>query len=208
MMKKLFSLLKLKKDENGKPTMLSYVIIVGLVGLLIMIVSNSFKEDRGGTNPNLTLPEETSERDTNDSPISQDDKLAVIKQMESDYEQKLKTILEKLNGVSDVDIMVNLDATSLKVYEKNTIKTQQNTNESDTNGGERDIEEISQEQQTVIIRNSNQESPLLIQVKKPDVSGVMVVASGLDNLEVKKMVIEAVAIALDVPTHRVSANPK
>ncbi len=210
-MKKFWSLLKLKKDENGKPTFLSYVIILGLVGLLIILVSDIFQKDSPELeiNPNITQHTQEVKKESNSSTtVTQDDKLAVINQMESDYEQQLKAMLEKLNGVSEVDIMVHLDATSLKVYEKNIIESQQTTNETDQNGGEGEIQEVSEERQTVVIRNNNQESPLLIQIKKPEVSGVMVVASGLENVEAKQMVIEAVSRVLDVPTHRVTANPK
>ncbi len=209
-MKNLWSLLKLKKDENGKPTFLSYVIIIALVGLLLILIGDIFQKDEENNGlPNITEQQEsnTPKLATGQS-VSQDDKLAVIAQMEEDYEKQLKEMLEKLNGVSEVDIMVNLDATSLKIYEKNIIESQQTTNETDQNGGEREIQEISEERQTVLIRNNNEESPLLVQIKKPDVSGVMVVASGLENVEVKQMVIEAVSRVLDVPTHRVTANPK
>jgi stage III sporulation protein AG len=157
---------------------------------------------------NLSFTTELKQKETGTNTVSEDEKLAVIEEMERKYEEELKGMLEKLQGVSEVDIMVNLDATSLKIYEKNTIDSQQTTNETDQNGGERRIEEFSEERQTVLIRNGNVESPLLVQIKKPDVAGVMVVAKGLESIERQKMVIEAVSRVLDVPTHRVTANPK
>jgi stage III sporulation protein AG len=208
-MKNFWSLLKLKRDENGKPSFLSYVILLGLIGLLIIIISNALQKDQPKNQlQNLSFTTELKQKETGTNTVSEDEKLAVIEEMERKYEEELKGMLEKLQGVSEVDIMVNLDATSLKIYEKNTIDSQQTTNETDQNGGERRIEEFSEERQTVLIRNGNVESPLLVQIKKPDVAGVMVVAKGLESIERQKMVIEAVSRVLDVPTHRVTANPK
>jgi stage III sporulation protein AG len=208
-MKNFWSLLKLKRDENGKPSFLSYVILLGLIGLLIIIISNALQKDQPKNQlQNLSFTTELKQKETGTNTVSEDEKLAVIEELERKYEEELKGMLEKLQGVSEVDIMVNLDATSLKIYEKNTIDSQQTTNETDQNGGERRIEEFSEERQTVLIRNGNVESPLLVQIKKPDVAGVMVVAKGLESIERQKMVIEAVSRVLDVPTHRVTANPK
>ncbi len=45
-----------------------------------------------------------------------------IDDYERDYENQLKEILETIIGVEDVSIVVNVDATSLKVFEKNKTK--------------------------------------------------------------------------------------
>ncbi|MBB6454227.1 stage III sporulation protein AG [Salirhabdus euzebyi] len=206
-MKNIWSLFKIKRDENGKPTKFSYIIILGLIGLLLVLLSSMFQEE-DSANPYLNEGNNSMEQKQNEPLLTEDDKTAIISEMESKFERELKAILESLDGVSNVDIMINLDATNLKIYATNTVESQQTTQETDTNGGERTIEELTKDEQSVIIRRNNEESPLLIQVKKPDVRGVMVVASGLQNIEVKKMVVEAVSTVLDVPTHRVTANPK
>ncbi len=41
-----------------------------------------------------------------------------IDDYEKEYENQLKEILETIIGVDDVSVVVNVDATSLKVYEK------------------------------------------------------------------------------------------
>ena len=49
---------------------------------------------------------------------------------------------------------------------------------------------------------------LFLQTKKPEIRGVLVVAKGAENIQVKKWIIEAVTRALDVPSHRVAVMPK
>src|SRR5690625_6668223 len=108
-------------------------------------------------------------------------------------------MLEKIKGVSEVEVMVNLDATNSKGYEKNLIKGQQTTDESDEHGGIRKVEDQTEETQVVFVREGDREIPLLVQTKKPDVRGVFVVAKGVDHATVKMWVIESVAKVLDVP---------
>ncbi len=75
-------------------------------------------------------------------------------------------------------------------------------------GGKRKIEDSSQEQQLVIIREGEKEVPIVIETKKPEIRGVLVVASGADNIQVKSWIIEAVTRSLGVPSHRVAVMPK
>ncbi|SET61230.1 stage III sporulation protein AG [Salinibacillus kushneri] len=207
-MKKFWSLFKLRKDENGKPTKLSYVMILGLVGILLVLTSNIFKDDSNETTPYLEQNHSSTNNNGAEQSHNEPDKTAIIAEMEKSYESELNELLKSMEGVSNVDVMVNLDATSLKVYEKNTTTNEQTTEETDSNGGDRTIEELSEEKQTVILRSQNDESPLLIQTKKPKVRGVLIVGNGLENLQTEEMVIEAVSRVLDVPTHRISVQPK
>ena len=70
------------------------------------------------------------------------------------------------------------------------------------------VEDESLDEKTVIIREGDKETPVVLRTEKPKVRGVLVVAKGVDNIQVKAMVKEAVIKALDVPAHRVSVSPK
>ncbi|EEM04135.1 Sporulation stage III protein AG [Bacillus pseudomycoides] len=63
-------------------------------------------------------------------------------------------------------------------------------------------------EKTVIIREGDKETPIVLRTEKPKVRGVLVVAKGVDNIQVKAMVKEAVTRMLDVPSHRVAVLPK
>ncbi|MBO8154823.1 MAG: stage III sporulation protein AG [Bacillaceae bacterium] len=205
---KLWSRFKFKNDE-GKPTKLAYMTLIGLLGLLFLIAGNFFQQDETvQDSPLFTEDQPLAQPDQETFSQKGDGNEQIISEMEEVFEKELKEILEKIEGVSQVDVMVNLDATKLKIYEKNTIVGKQTTNETDQKGGKRQIEDYSQEEQTVIIRNQNQEMPLLIQTKKPAVRGVLIVARGAENIQIKKRIVEAVSSVLDAPTHRISVMPK
>ncbi|QHS22723.1 stage III sporulation protein AG [Virgibacillus sp. MSP4-1] len=207
-MKNLWSLFKLRKDENGKPTKLSYVMILGLVGILLVLTSNIFQDDSNEPAPYLEQNQSAPKNSGVETHQSEPDKASIIAEMEKQYETELQEMLKNMEGISGVDVMVNLDATSLKIYEKNRTTNEQTTEEEDSNGGDRTIEEFSEDKQTVIVRSQNDESPILIQTKKPKVRGVLIVGNGLGNVQTEEMVIEAVSRVLDVPTHRISVAPK
>jgi|SRR5690625_3086174 len=185
-----------------------YLIIVALVALLLMILGNTFTT----TNHNIENNNFTSEieqADQVEETISKDSSTElIVTELEESFEEDLQKMLNNIQGVSEVEVMVNLDSTNVKVYETNLIKGQQITNESDNNGGIRKVEDQTEETQVVLVRQGDQEVPLLVQTEKPKVRGVFVVAKGVDHAEVKMWVIEAIARVLDVPTHKVSVMPK
>ncbi len=70
------------------------------------------------------------------------------------------------------------------------------------------VEDENEEQQVVLVRQGDQEVPLLVETRKPEVRGVLVVAKGAEQATVQEWVVQAVSRVLDVPTHRISVMPK
>jgi len=202
LIQKFLQLFQLKNSS----TKTKYLIIVALVALLLLILGNGFMSSNDSIENNMTdtleQTDEVEETISKDSPSE-----LIVTELEESYEKDLQKMLNNIQGVSEVEVMVNLDSTNIKVYETNLIKGQQITNESDNNGGIRKVEDQTEETQVVLVRQGDQEVPLLVQTEKPKVRGVFVVAKGVDHSEVKMWVIEAVSRVLDVPTHKVSVMP-
>ena len=72
----------------------------------------------------------------------------------------------------------------------------------------RKVQDTSTDEQVVIIRNGEKEVPIIVGEIKPEIRGVLVVAKGAENIQVKKWIIEAVTRSLGVPSHRVAVMPK
>ena len=121
---------------------------------------------------------------------------------------QLKTSLDEMLGVKDTRVVVNIDSTEEQVLQKNKTTKNQTTNETDRDGGKRKVQDSSIDEQMVIIRNGDKEVPIVVQTKKPKIRGVLVVAKGAENIQVKKWIVEAVTRALDVPSYRVAVMPK
>lgn len=186
-----------------------YFLVILAIGIAFMLISNLFQTGSSGNKEAPVLGSVNSEE--KDAAVFGQKKVEGSGEMadyEATYENQLKETLEHIVGVEDVTVMINLDATETKILEKNTVVQSQQTDEVDREGGKRKVEDMSRDEQVVIVRNGEQETPIVLKTKKPEIRGVLVVAKGAENLKVKQMVIEAVTRVLDVPNHRVSVLPK
>jgi stage III sporulation protein AG len=206
-LKKLFST-EASEKKTGK---YQYLVLVFLFGAAIMLLSNIFFKD----NPtDKVLPvfnnnkESQSNKDIETFGQKRSQQNDIITDYEKTYENQLKDALEGIQGVGDVTVVVNVEATEKQVLEKNGKTQTQVTDEMDREGGKRKVEDSLREEQLVIIRDGEKEVPIVIETKKPEIRGVLVVAKGADNIQVKKWIIEAVTRALGVPSHRVAVMPK
>lgn len=207
LLKKIF---QSKEINNGKriSKKTGYLITIALIGLFLLVIGNLFtgkKDDENMNQPEVS-PKESVETSKNEK--KEDETTSDISELEKSYEEDLTDMLENIDNVSNPEIMVNLDSTKVKVYEEDLITEQQTTDETDTQGGMRKLEDQSEETETVTIRQGDEETPILVKTKKPEVRGVFVVANGVEDIEVEKWVIESVSRVLDVPTHQVSVMPK
>ncbi|MBW8348077.1 stage III sporulation protein AG [Bacillus sp. IITD106] len=185
-----------------------YLLILLIVGALFMVMGTIWKgnvdhppkavfnEENGDQNSSETFGAKKSDRDDG------------MKVFEEHYENQLKEALEEIVGVYSVTVVVNVEATEKKVYEKNSILKNQTTNEEDEKGGKRQIEDQSKEDQLVIIKEGDKDIPLVSETRKPEIKGVLVVAGGAEKMQVKKWIVEAVTRVLDVPSHKVAVMPK
>ncbi|TSB45393.1 stage III sporulation protein AG [Alkalicoccobacillus porphyridii] len=200
------------KNEPDKRKSYRYILILGCAGLLLMVLNQFFTEQQVPQAGQPDLPafqadETKEEEDTEVFKRSEEDG-NTMKDYEDSYENQLRENLEQIVGLNDVSVMINLAETEKQIYEKNASSKNQQTSETDREGGTREVTDQTIDEQTVIVRNGDTEGPLLIQTEKPSIRGVLVVAEGVENAQVKAWVIEAVSRVLDVPAHRISVMPK
>ncbi|KAF1679678.1 MULTISPECIES: stage III sporulation protein AG [Bacillus] len=212
-LKKQFLPGRTKDGEKPKLTKYHYFLFVFVLGVSFMLVSQLFSSPEKSENAKMTTAvssQKASKEKTAEvfKASKSDEPKNSIGDYEKEYENQLKEILETIIGVEDVSVVVNVDATSLKVYEKNKSNKNTTTEETDKEGGTRSVTDQTSEEEIVMIKNGDKETPVVVQTKKPDIRGVLVVAQGVDNVQIKQTIIEAVTRVLDVPSHRVAVAPK
>jgi stage III sporulation protein AG len=193
-------------QTDKKLSKFHYTLLILTAGILLMLLSNLFFRENQSS-PSLQVINQSQE----DQPVfrqSKTEKNISITDYENRYENQLKEALEQIVGLDHVSVVVNVDATEAKVYEKNITSQSQTTDETDRDGGKRNVEDMSKDEQVVIVRNGDQETPIIVKTKKPEIRGVLVVAKGAENIHLKNMIVEAVTKVLDVPSHRVAVLPK
>ncbi|MDE3839542.1 stage III sporulation protein AG [Bacillus methanolicus] len=196
--------------SEKKPGKYHYLLLVLLFGAAIMLISNMLYSGNAST-PDMQVFNNKEANKAEEVPAfgqKKSEKKSLMQHYEEAYETQLKEALEGILGVDDVTVVVNVDATEKQILEKNFVTQSQTTTETDREGGTRKVEDASKDEQLVIVRNGEKEIPIVVETKKPEIRGVLVVAKGADNIQIKKWIIEAVTRVLDVPSHRVAVMPK
>ncbi len=194
------------KGEN-RPKLLRFLILIGLVGALLMVLSQiRVKEVDPGATGRASPPE--ANESTAPAWGTESKGQSPFKDYEQAYETRLKDIMENIVGVGEVEVMVTIDSTEEAVVEKSMKQTQQTTNEKDQAGATRHITDVTSSGEVVLYQVSGNQTPLITKTIKPKIRGVVVVAVGAENVTVKKLLLEAVSRGLDVPVSRVSIIPR
>lgn len=201
------------EPKEKKPSLYAYVFLVLIIGIGVMMAGNVLtagQDSETASELDDTIPAngKATEEEVPAFGRKEPAEIKSIKDYEKYLETEMKEALEAISGVEDVKVVVNVDASEQKIFEKNKVTQKQITEETDQEGGKRTVEDTNIDEQLVIIKSGEKEGPVVLETKKPKIRGVLVVAKGAENIEIKKWIIEAVTRSLDVPSHRVSVMPK
>lgn len=192
------------KNKKIPPQFLLGFLVIGI----IFIVGSNFFGHQETTEEVIPTFKEVTEEESVETFGKVKESIVSLDEYKEQYETELTDILNEMSGVKNVQVIVTLSSSEKKVYEKNTTTHNQQTTESDKQGGTRQVDDESIEEQVVIVNNDGNETPVVVQTEPPVVKGVLIVATGMENLKIKERVIEAVTRVLDVPRHKVSVQPK
>ncbi|MGE6375316.1 stage III sporulation protein AG [Peribacillus muralis] len=200
-----------KEPKEKKPSLYVYALIVVLLGAGIMMAGNLLTTNQAGQTSDVKTVFNNKQDDKDDVETfgqKNQSEFKTTKDYEIYLQNEMKEALESITGVQDVKVVIYVDASEKKVYERNKVTQKQVTQETDQEGGKRTVEDTSVDEQLVLVKSGEKEGPIISETKKPSVRGVLVVAKGAENIQIKKWIIEAVTRSLDVPSHRVSVMPK
>jgi len=120
-------------------------------------------------------------------------------------EKRLTNILQKMEGVGQVNVMLTTVSNEEKVLAEENTQNYQREQEKDQGGGTRTTER-KDDHNKIILQSGN--TPFIIKENKPIIKGVLVLAQGADNSQVKSAIIQSVSGLLDVPVHKISVFKK
>ncbi len=193
------------KKKPGKPhTFILLLLIAGLGFMLLSKWTSSSPSEESALTTMSTGKEDQTKQTIGNTKLSS----KKMQDYEKDYENQLKEMIEHIHGVGKVEVMVSLETSEKKLVERNKNRQSQTTNEEDKNGGKRTIEDVKDDDEVVMVKNGDREEPIITSTEKPAVRGVLVVAEGAENIEVKAMIIDAVTKVFNIGSNRVSVEPK
>ena len=189
-MKEKFSLNEFK-NKYFKNIGKDKLLIIIMTGVLLIIISLPTKSSSGTTTPkSTTTTSNTSTTNTQD--------------YEEYLEQKIESLLVKVQGVGKVKVMVTLKASSEKILVGEDTYSEKSVQATDSDGGISNSLEKSTAQAYLYYDDGNGGSqPYVSQEKKPEVEGVMVIAEGGADATVVTNVTNAIAALLAVPVHKI-----
>ncbi|MFS0554083.1 stage III sporulation protein AG [Brevibacillus sp. 179-C9.3 HS] len=207
---------KLKKlwegsGKNQKLKPLHYFIVILGIGIAVMILTDFLRVEPDqplGFGDTVGEAPGPSGGDATSPVLGGSPAPDIIADYENIYETQLRDILVNVVGVGGVEVMVNLESTPELVVEKNTNVRSSVNQEMDKEKATRNQNDQSRDSQVVIIQGGKQDAPVVVKTLKPRVRGVLVVANGADNIQVKAWITEAVQKVLDVPAYKISILPK
>ncbi len=134
--------------------------------------------------------------------------LILLDKKKEELAKDLARILSHIKGVGRVEVELTLDTGPIQIYEFNRSEEVQTLEEKDSDGGERNQEQKTRQEQVAIYRDAGgQEKPMLIKEIQPMVRGVLIVAEGAEDLALKADLARAASRVLGIPLHKVMVLP-
>lgn len=122
---------------------------------------------------------------------------------EYNLEENLEDILSNIYGVGKVDVLITYSETSEVVAMYNEQQTATSTEETDTDGGVRKIEETDSSKEIIYEEKDGEKTPITQKVVMPKIEGAIVTAEGAGDVNIKTNIIEAVSAATGLATYKI-----
>ncbi len=195
---KLKKVVNPKEEEGGneKRKIENLVFFVVLLIITIVIINLIWKGNKQVIKQeNNTTTKQLANREisTNVSDNTTTDNLT----------EKLETILSKMQGVGEVKVFVNYSETSEVVAMYNETTKTSNTEENDTSGGTRKIQETDSQRDIIYQEENGEKTPITQKVIQPKVEGAIITAKGANRAEIKANIIQAVEAVTGLATHKI-----
>lgn len=185
---------KEKRIEN-----LIFLLVILIITLIIInnILDGENKED-GGSRSNKSV-ESNSEKI-----LDVDEFNYSLNYNNPEFEKRLENVLNKIKGVSNATVLITYAQSEeiVPIYNENN-------STSEIEEGEGNNKKITKEEEIskdIILDDS---SNVLIQKKlSPKVEGAIIIANGVDDVNVKKDILSAVEVVTGLATHKIQVFEK
>lgn len=184
---KLKEINNLLKDLISKKYVANIIVLLAVAVIALIFTSDFLNKDQNVNN---------NVKETSGNTFVSEDNL--LKTEETIVEARLKQILEQIKDSGQVEVMITFDIGSEIIPASNTIETKDSSEEEDASGGVRTVKSQNITENIVTSNDNSGSKALVLKEIKPQIRGVIVVADGADNIEVKMQLYDAVKTVLQV----------
>ncbi len=122
---------------------------------------------------------------------------------QNELETKLEKILSKIQGVGEVQVCINYQESAEVVAMYNENSKTSSTEETDTSGGTRKIEETDTQKDIIYKEDNGEKTPITKKIVQPKIEGAIITAKGANNAKTKTSIIQAVEAVTGLATHKI-----
>lgn len=174
----------MEKKKRKEPGIREWAMILAAgAALLFLSVPNLFQKEEPETPVSVTRTENVPSRED------------YVQQME----KRLEDFLLCFDGVTSVEVILTVKSTSERVVLSDTNTKKEKLSETDSAGGIRNSENVSEEKKTVI---DGAKEPYLVYERMPQAEGIAVIISGPGREKLLE-ISEAVQALFNLPAHKV-----
>ena len=194
-MQNLFSKKENGNDKKKVENIVVFIIILIITIIVINVIWNGDEESNNEqtTDSNKKLAETTVDTNDNNTVTNTKDELTI----------SLESILSKISGVGNVEVMITYSETSQTVPIYNEETSEENTEETDSEGGTRKITQTDTRKEVIYEENDGSKTLITQSIISPKIEGAIITAEGANDAIVKTNIIQAVEAVTGLATHKI-----
>lgn len=196
-LKKLINKNDDEQEGNDKKKIENLVFFVILLIVTIVIINAIWN------GKNQVTKQENNTTSKQLASTVQNDTVKSTTQTTDNLEEKLENILSNIQGVGGVKVCINYSESSEVVAMYNETSKISNTEESDTSGGTRKIQETDSQKEIVYQEDDGEKTPITQKIVQPKIEGAIITAKGANNIDTKTNIIQAVEAITGLATHKI-----
>lgn len=170
---------KLKSIKN-----IEIVIAVLIICVMLLIYFSSFGSSSNQTNNNSSIG---------------DIKYTNAEEYVKDLEERISNTLSKIDGAGNVSVVITLSSSSEIIIAKD-VETTTHTESITENGVTTKTEKIVVVEKPILVDGSDGDEPLVVLEIMPKIAGVVVVAEGAKDVNVRLNLLKAIQALITVPS--------
>lgn len=197
-LKKLINTEEEKQEGNNKKKIENLVFLVVILIITVVAINAIWN---GNSKKN-----KQDENSQNSKQLAQNMNNTTIETSSNtskELEKNLETILSRIQGVGEVKVFINYSESSEVVPMYNEASKNSNTEETDTQGGIRKIQEQDSQKEIIYKEKNGEKVPITKKIVEPKVQGAIITAKGASDVNIKTSIIQAVEAVTGLATHKI-----
>ena len=177
------------------------VVCIALILAFVLLAISFVSTSRKKSNENVSVSGSENNLDSGGEASK------ILSSYEEQEMEELKNLLGKMQDVGEVEVKIHFKSGEVKVPAREDTTQEAVTEETDNQGGKRINNQQTEGSKVVMSDNGISTEPYILQVNKPEISGVVVVATGATSSKVKYDIQVAVSNLYGISIDKVNVYP-